>query len=177
MSFKIKWTLETCKASATRFIQRSEWQSNDPNAYMVAYRNGWLDLCCAPMGPKKNHPEITFEECRKVAVMAEDERDWMDIDYRTYEKAARKGWVHACLCGQVEPEPKKIPYKKRDDYGCGHRRFYKWTVENCQISASGYKYRYHWQLKEPGAYQAARRNGWLDKLGLEPDPRADKSEE
>jgi hypothetical protein len=128
------------------------------------------------MDVKKNSV-ITFEECQRMAVMANgDERTWFDIDPRTFKKAQSKYWIEACLNGQVEPVPKN-QYKKVSDYSYGSRRYYKWTFENCKKSAAHYSCRYHWQRCESGAYQAARRNGWLDKVGFKSNANADKSGE
>lgn len=40
----------------------------------------------------------------------------------------------------------------------------KWTKKNCQIEASKYSSRGEFKLKSPLAYNACRRNGWLDEL-------------
>jgi hypothetical protein len=45
------WTKEECKASALRFKTRKRWYEGDQRTYAAAYRNGWLDECCAHMGP------------------------------------------------------------------------------------------------------------------------------
>ncbi len=42
-------TFEQCKASAARFESRIDWHKADIATYNAAYRNGWLDECCAHM--------------------------------------------------------------------------------------------------------------------------------
>jgi superfamily II DNA or RNA helicase len=43
------WTLEKCKKSALSYNSRSEWSIKEPSAYIIALRNGWLDVCCQHM--------------------------------------------------------------------------------------------------------------------------------
>jgi hypothetical protein len=42
------WTLEECKKDALKYKTRTEWQESH-SAYLAAYRNEWLDECCAHM--------------------------------------------------------------------------------------------------------------------------------
>jgi hypothetical protein len=143
---------------------RYHWQKSDPNAYMAAYRNRWLDICCAEMKTIKP-PEVTFEECQKMALMAGNKKAWSEHDPRTYRKALNKRWVEACLLGLNEPKPYSL-FPLHYGWGVGYRDFYQWTFETCKQSASRYGCRYHWQLMESGAYQAARRHGWLEQMSF-----------
>lgn len=40
----------------------------------------------------------------------------------------------------------------------------KWTIDRCKTDALKYKTRKEWYVKEPNAYHAARRNGWLNEV-------------
>jgi hypothetical protein len=44
-----KWTLETCRTSASQYNTRTEWAKNSGGAYSAAKRLGAFDECCQHM--------------------------------------------------------------------------------------------------------------------------------
>jgi hypothetical protein len=38
-----KWTKEKIIENARKYVKQSEWRSNEPSAYTIAHRKGWLD--------------------------------------------------------------------------------------------------------------------------------------
>lgn len=164
MGKRVNWTIELCKASARQFSQKSVWEACDQNAYMAAYRKGWLKECCSHMD--ESAPKVSYSECALASYLYKTSGQWSKGDPRTYKAALRHGWFEACLTQDdnfISENTVKInqnPHSKRSRL--------RWTLEACKASAERYVCRNHWQLNESGAYQAANRNGWLDLCSHQP---------
>ena len=53
MARKAKWTIEMVQEAALKCNTRSEFNAKYHDAYMSAWRNGWIDEVCSHMGYKE----------------------------------------------------------------------------------------------------------------------------
>ncbi|MHA2689441.1 hypothetical protein [Vibrio harveyi] len=139
-----KWNLELCKRSAAQYKTRTAWSEGSKAAYSAAYRNGWLDQCCAHM--QRVGVKWTYEKCVRSAARYKTRSEWNQACKSAYHAARKNGWVEDC-CAHMLPS----------------RTGKKWTFENCAKNAKKYNTRSDWQRGCSGAYNAANRNGWLDE--------------
>ena len=138
---KNTYTLKSCKEIASKYTNRKKWQRNDSGSYQVAYRNGWLDECCANMVLLVQ--KHTLESCKEIASKYKRRMDWRTNDAKTYRYACQKGWLDECL-----PTNKKI---------------IKHTFESCMENASKYKTRKEWVENDEKSYSYAKKNGFLQE--------------
>jgi len=88
------WNKENCIESAQQFESKKDWQKNESGAYTIAWRNGWLDECCAHMKiMKKSH---TKESCMESASKHKRSTDWESNDRCAYQAAVGNGWLTEC---------------------------------------------------------------------------------
>jgi hypothetical protein len=140
------WTLERCKASAKPHPNPSTWEKAEIGAYRAAHINGWLPECCAHMNErKKPNGYWTLERCKASASLHSSKEAWKKEDKGAYRAAYTNGWLPEC-CAHMD----KI--RKPNGY---------WTLERCKASAKPHPNVRAWNKAESGAYQAARKNGWL----------------
>lgn len=137
------WTSEALKASAIKYETRSEWESNEENAYAAARIKGLLEECCGHMTALNK--SWNLEACKASALNYETRGAWHKGDGPAYSAAFRHGWLDEC-CGHMRK---------------GLRKPSIWTVEACVASAAPYSTQLAWKNAHPGAYQAARRKGFL----------------
>jgi hypothetical protein len=90
-----KYTLESCKETASKYKTRHEWQKNDENSYQSAHRYGWLDECCVNM--VSVHIKHTLESCKENASKYKTRGEWQKNDMKYYMSACRHGWLDECI--------------------------------------------------------------------------------
>lgn len=142
------WTKDKCLSHALRYKTRLEWQSSHQASYKAAYKNRWLDDCCAHMDrPVSPRGFWTLDRCVESASRFQTRNGWRLGDHPAYKAARRRGWVDACCAHMVE-------LVKPDGY---------WTLERCETEASAFETRSDWARGHPSSYSVAQRNGWLDE--------------
>jgi hypothetical protein len=143
------WTLERCMASAKPHPNPKAWKKAEISAYQAAVRNGWLPECYPYMKTKDVKPAgyWTLERCKASAKPHPNSKAWKKAEQGAYDAAQRNGWLPEC-CVNME---------KRNTKPSGY-----WTLERCKASAKPHPNKKAWEKAEQGAYDAAKRNGWLE---------------
>jgi len=141
------WSKEECSSIALKYNNRREFRKNDEKAYNAARDHKWLDDICAHM-PKTEPQKIwTKEECATIALGFAERRLFRKCQTNAYLAARNYGWLDE-ICSHM-PKP-TLPRK--------------WTKEECRLRAKKYKMRSEMIKHDSNAYNAARKNGWLDEI-------------
>lgn len=138
---RIKWTYDACKKEAEKYKTLNEFLTNNRNAYMAAYNNGWLDTYTWFEKKRKNWD---YETCYKEALKYKSRQEFSKNCGYGYELAREMGWL--------------------DDYTwfSQSKTGKKWTYETCYQEALKYKSKSEFHKNKNGAYHVALKNGWLD---------------
>jgi superfamily II DNA or RNA helicase len=139
------WTKEKCIESAKKYQTQQEWIKNEETAYQVARRHNWLDICESHM-IKRNI--WSKEKCIESAKKYQTKGEWIKYDKKAYQAARHNNWLDDCYF-HLSNKIKSSGY---------------WTKEKCLKEAKKYKLRNDFKNYSGGAYQAARKNGWLDEI-------------
>ena len=186
-----KYTLESCKESASKYKTKVEWLKNEKNYYEKAQREGWLDECCVNMVKIKKY---TLEMCKESASKYKTREEWRKNNYSLYYYAYKNNWLDKCCVYMKSPHIKHTlesckeiasKYKTRIEWQNSDRNSYasacryKWvdeccvnmevlykkhTFDSCKESASKYKTRGEWQKNDSASYQFAYRKKWIDEF-------------
>ena len=149
---RIRWTKELVQAEALKYETRYEFTKGSLNAYTAASRNGWLNEVCTHMKPKLL--KWTIEMVQTEALKYETRTEFQKEASSCYQTARRNGWLDE-VCSHM-----------KSAYGADNPNRYKgkWSLELLQQEALKYKSRGEFAIGSQGAYNAARRRGWLDKV-------------
>lgn len=96
-----KFTLQVCMERASRFTSRVEFRKNDKPAYSACCRNGWVDLCCSHMTPRKTMR--TKDDCAREASKYESRSQFKHLDPNTYSSSLKNGWLDD-VCSHMRPK-------------------------------------------------------------------------
>ena len=184
------WNYDTCKREALKYTSRSEFKLNSPSAYVSARKNKILDKICTHMikyGSRykrsiysyefpDNHVYIglTYNINRrdvyrkinknhsvtkhinktnlipKLIQLSEyiDINDAINLEEHFVKKYEENGWniLNVAKTGSV-----------------GFCRLY-WDKEKCKEEALKYNTRNEFRVKSGGAYNSARKQGWLNEI-------------
>jgi len=91
----------------------------------------------------------TKERCHEVALTCNSRTEFQKKYRGAYSSAHRNGWIDK-ICSHMEFIIKKPP---------GY-----WTKERCHEVALTCNSRFEFQKKYRGAYNLARKNGWLNEI-------------
>lgn len=92
-----KWSLRACKVDALNYMFCSEWQRNSPQAYLAAYRHGWMAECTLHMLKiRKPRGYWTLEKCIEEAKSFKTRQSWRLGSSSSYITAKTKGWLDLC---------------------------------------------------------------------------------
>jgi hypothetical protein len=138
------WTKERCAEEAARFATRGEFQRGSC-AYQAALRNGWLDDIYRRTTPRNYW---TKERCADEASKYKTRREFERQSRNAYNAAQRNGWLND-VCAHMTLAIKPKGY---------------WTKEHCADEAKRHTHRTEFLRNAAGAYEAAKRNGWLDDV-------------
>lgn len=146
------WTLDRCIESALEFDTSKEWREYQSSAYLVACRNGWIDICWPRTDDNEKKPPgyWTLERCIESAKQFKVRKEWSKGEAGAYDSASRNGWLNICL-------------PLTDDKYNGRRPNGYWNLKRCTESAEQFNTRSEWAKGESGAYLSAYKNGWLNK--------------
>ena len=150
----VKWTYEKCRELATQYSVQRDFRASNKGAFDAAIRNGWMrefSWLKDGRGYAKPHPtKWSYGACWDEAKKYETRSDFMRGNESAYHKAREKGWL--------------------DDYDWfidGNKRNAlrntKWTYDSCLNLAKQCRRVSEFIKKSSGAYDAARRHGWLQK--------------
>lgn len=186
----IHWTKELCQEKANKYQTKREFNLNDRNAYNYAYNHGFLEDICQHMVKLGNQkfkcvysyefPDnsvyvgITYDFNKRKR---ERERKFRDTVTK-YMKLTGLIPVHRQLTDYLKVEEavfleeqfvigyKNLNWKilnKIKTGGVGGDTLY-WTKERCIEEGLKYEYKSDFNLNSKGAYDSARRNGWLSEI-------------
>jgi hypothetical protein len=144
------WTKEKCEVIAATFTLRKEFQLKNKNAYNAAKYWGWLDDICKHMKYTILPNNFwTKERCQEQALKCKNRSEFSKLKNGSYYRAMKNGWLdEICL---------HMNTIKRNKAGF-------WSKERCSKEALKYKKREEFKLGSNGAYDASKRNGWLNEL-------------
>ena len=151
-----KWNYDTCYEEAKKYSTQSEFRVNSITAYCKARDNGWLD----DYTWLEKHIAWNYDLCMSEARKYEYYLDFRYKSFDAFKTARNNGWLK--LYTWLIKEPIE-PYNK------------KWKYDTCYAEAKKYKTRSEFNKKCSGAYDVARRNGWLDDYTWMPDITAEDS--
>lgn len=187
------WTLEKCKIDALNYVSRKEWQIKSMAAYSRARKNKWLDQCCSHMiklGSIYKRLIYVFEfPDKSVYVGLTCNSEKRKNNHLLHEIKRKKSSVYKYiqLTGLkplfkilTEYIPLELAILKESEFVEKYRLenwrilnktktgglgggIIKWTKENCFNDALKYSYKKEWKNKSSSAYDAARRNLWIDE--------------
>lgn len=140
------WTDEMLFDESKKYKTTTEFKKNNQYAYNLALKN---DLLIKMTWLKK--PGLTKDECFNRAKKYTSVAGFNKNDPRAYQKCLANNW----LSEMTWLEPTK-----------GTKYDPVWTFEKVVEVASECISKNDFRKKYPGAYHAAKRNGWYDKLGL-----------
>ena len=188
---KGKWNYDTCKAFASNYKTRSEFQKASMAAYNVALRNGWLEEYV--WFEQKHNPDgyWNHDTCMEEASKYSTRSEFQKNSKGAYNVARKNGWLNeydwfvSTIIWTYETclkEAKKYNTKRDFQKGCvgaytaalrnNWLKDYdwfevlwerKWNYETCMEESKKYKSRSEFMKGTPGAYNVANKNRWLDK--------------
>lgn len=97
------WTFQECLLCARQYPTRGAWRQAFPSAYQAAYRNGWLERCCAHMPYVRLPPNTwTLEMLKADALRFSSRLEWSRNSRKAYSIAQYRGVIDEC-CGHMQP--------------------------------------------------------------------------
>ena len=153
---KYGWIKECTWFEAQKYTSRQEFRQKSITAYTKARDNGWLEEYDWLEKLIFYSYNVCLEEARKYAYF----NDFRSYSHRAYLVARSRGWLKKFDWLIKEPIE---PYNK------------KWNYDTCFAEAKKYKTRSEFNKKRSGAYDVARRNGWLNDYTWMPDITAEDS--
>jgi hypothetical protein len=142
---------EACREAATKYRTRSEFQKKAKGAYFSAFREGWLDEICVHMDTGRHLDGYwnVKENCRAEALKYKSRSEFRKHCSGAVHAAIRHGWLEE-ICAHM-PKVSNRPQ--------GH-----WTKERCSEEARKYESVSKFHKESNGAYDIARKNGWLEEI-------------
>lgn len=145
-----KWTEETCRQEALKYNCRFDFQREASGAYESARKGGFLNDISQHMEYiKRPNGFWTEETCRQEALKYNCRSDFHRKAEGAYQAALRGGFLND-ISQHMEYHIKKP------------RGF--WTEEACLQEALKYSSRLDFNRKAGGAYDAAQKGGFLQKI-------------
>lgn len=139
-----KYTYEDVKEIAERYNTLTEFTKNHVGAYEAALNNGWLSSFTHLKRKRIHTIGSILNECRKFKCY----RDFILSDESIYNAFLK--FYNNCKI-KDEDLPWKVEKRKNE-----------WTYKDCYEEAKKYKSKWHFRLGNNSAYNAARKNKWLD---------------
>lgn len=150
VSWKLKWTKIAVFEEAKKYSTFDDFRKTNRSAYDVAYKKGWLE---AMTWLEKKQIERGFWKSKDNVIL--ESRKYISIkDFRrgcigAYDSARVNGWLDEMTWLEKD---KAVPP-------------YFWEQKDNVIEESKkYVSRVDFMRAKSGAYEAARRNGWLDEM-------------
>lgn len=151
-----KWDYNTCFDEAQKYTSRQEFRMKSITAYVVARKHGWLNEYVWLRKLIFLSHDFCMQEARKYKYY----NDFRSGSHRAYLVARKHKWLKEYDWLIKEP---KEPHNN------------KWNYDTCYAEAKKYKTRSAFDKKGGGAYDVARKNGWLADYTWMPDITAEDS--
>ena len=146
-----KWNYNTCYEEAKKYTTKTDFRVNSITAYCVARKNGWLKEYTW----LKHYINLyNHDQCLLEAQKYQYYNDFRTKSHRFYMVARSRGWLKEYAWLIKEPIE---PYNK------------KWNYDTCYEEAKKYATKGAFGKGASGAYDVARRNGWLSDYTWFPD--------
>jgi len=139
-----KYTYEEVKEIAEQYTTLAEFTKNHVGAYEAALHNGWLSYFTHLKRKRIHTVESVLNECNKF----NSYKEFINSDESIYN-AFRKFYDN----GKIKDEDLHWIITKRKN---------EWTYNDCYDEAKKYDSKWNFKLNSRGAYNAARKNKWLD---------------
>lgn len=146
-----KWNYDTCYEEASKYTSTTDFRAACITAYCIARDKGWLDEY---IWLEKHINPYNHDACWQEAKKYQYFNDFRAQSHPFYLAAQRQGWLDEYTWLIKEP---LVPYNK------------KWNYDTCYAEAKKYKTRSAFNKGCSGAYDVARRNGWLADYTWIPD--------
>ena len=154
-----KWNRKTCYEEALKYRTRNEFCINSSGAYQKACRNHWLDeytwLKTKTQTNSDGHKGLgliwTYEACYEEALKYRTRSNFQKDSGSAYASARKHHWLDDYKWFKTKEQAKSDARTK-------------WYFEKCKEEASKYKTRKRFSVGSSGAYEAARKNHWLDQF-------------
>lgn len=146
-----RWNYDTCYEEALKYASTTEFRAASITAYCIARDKGWLDEY---IWLEKHINPYNHDACWQEAKKYQYFNDFRAKSHPFYKAAQRQGWLDEYTWLIKEP---LVPYNK------------KWNYDTCYAEAKKYKTRGAFNKYGGGAYDVARRNGWLADYTWIPD--------
>ncbi len=146
-----KWDYDTCFEEAQKYTTLTDFRVNSIYSYCMARDKGWLKEYT---WLKKHVNIFNHGACLSEAKRYQYFNDFRAQSHQFYMVARNRGWLREYTWLIKEPVE---PYNK------------KWKYDTCYAEAKKYKTRSEFNKKRSGAYDVARRNGWLADYTWMPD--------
>jgi hypothetical protein len=146
--------IEHCRAEAAQYDTRANFEIGNYSAYHSAKKKGWLGEICGHMPPPHQLVPTGYwtnkANCITAALQYKTRSEFKKHVNGAYRSALRNCWLDE-VCAHMSPSHRKQP------------GFWD-NKENCRVEAMKYTIRFEFQKQSGGAYEAAKRNGWMDEL-------------
>ena len=152
-----KWNYDSCYEEAQKYKSYTDFRQESIVAYCIARDNGWLEDYT---WLEKRINQYNHDACLLVAEKYQYFNDFRAESHDYYMVARNRGWLREYTWLIKEPVE---PYNK------------KWNYDTCFAEAKKYKTRSEFNKNRSGAYDVARRNGWLNDYTWMPDITAEDS--
>ena len=146
-----RWNYDTCFEEALKYASTTEFRADSITAYCIARDKGWLDEY---IWLEKHINPYNHDACWQEAKKYQYYNDFRAKSHPFYKAAQRQRWLDKYSWLIKEP---LVPYNK------------KWNYDTCYAEAKKYKTRSAFNKYGGGAYDVARRNGWLADYTWIPD--------
>ena len=140
------WTYESCYAEAKKYKSRKEYEEYSCSAYNVSLKNGWLDNYIWFEEKMKPKGYWTYERCYEEAKKYKTRKSFQIGCGSAYSNSLKNGWLRDYTWF--------VNFRKP--------RGYYSKYENCLDETKKYKSRNEFKKGCASAYNASRKNGWLD---------------
>lgn len=146
-----KWNYDTCYEEALKYISKTKFRKKSITAYCIARDCGWL----TEYKWLRNYENLyNHDECFAEAKKYKYYNDFRANSHQYYMVARKRGWLKEFTWLIKEPTE---PHNK------------KWNYDTCYAEAKKYTTKTAFGKGSSGAYDVARRNGWLSDYIWFPD--------
>jgi hypothetical protein len=187
------WTYDNCVQEALKYFTKKEFNENSPSAYVIAYRNGWMNKISTHMilyGSK-------YKRCIYSYEFIEDKNVYVGLTYNIVERQNNRDCRNSDQVTKHINETGYIPIRKQlteyidveiaseleGEYvkkykndgwnilnvkqtgGIGGSTLY-WNRKKCIETAKKCKTRSEFHRKYRGAYSSSLKNDWHDEINL-----------
>jgi len=143
------WTFERCKEEALKYKTKSEFKKYSYSTYTISLKNKWLNKICKHMITKrKPNGYWTFERCKEIALLYRTRKEFKEKSVSAHDIAERNGWLNEICQHMIRLQNKKNI----------------WNKNKCKEKALLCQTRNEFRKKYSTAYNAARKNKWLNEI-------------